>query len=102
MTPNPAPSCGRLFTAFLLLAASIMITLGWNLFLVVKEHQAANALTAQMNLTLVQAMQTEEKFKVLVADLIELAKTDLDAETIVKRYHIAFTPPPDTTSGGSK
>lgn len=80
------------FPAVMLLALSLVILLAWNLFIVVNQYRVGTSISAQMDVQIEQAAQTEEKLKLIMGDLVDLAKTDTDAETIVKRYKIAFNP----------
>ena len=81
------------FLPLLLVGLSSVILLGWNLIIVVKQHSEAVKITAAQESQLVQAAQAEVKLKQMMADLVALAKTDTDAETIIKRYGISFSGP---------
>lgn len=81
------------FAPITLLALGIIILLGWNLYIVVNQHSNGVRISAQQEVQLEQANQTELRLKQMMTELVDLAKDDTDAETIVKRHGIAFTPP---------
>ena len=86
------------FSAFLpvsLVALSSVILLTWNMIIVGNQHSNAVRISAQQDIQLAQAAQAEVKLKQMMSDLVDLSKSDTDAETIVKRYGIAFTPAPN-------
>jgi hypothetical protein len=88
------------FSAFLpvaLLALASIILLTWNLIIVINQHSNGVRISAQQEIQLAQATQAEAKLKQMMTDLVEMAKDDTDAETIVKRYGIAFNPPENGT-----
>ncbi len=85
-----APSA---FLPVSLIALSSIVLLTWNLIIVVNQHYNGVRISAQQEIQFAQAVQAETKLKQMMSDLVDLAKTDTDAETIVKRYRIAFTPP---------
>ena len=96
---NEAP--GKQFSAFIpvcLIAISMLILLAWNLVVVNNQHRAGRQISAQQEAQMAQAGQVEAKLKQMMLDLVDLAKTDTDAETIVKRYNISFTQPAATTA----
>ena len=89
-------STSKTFNAFLpvvLIGLSSVILLGWNLIIVVKQHSEAVKITAAQEAQMAQAAQAEIKLKQMMSDLVTLAKTDTDAETIIKRYGISFSAP---------
>lgn len=91
-TPIPEKSYSA-FLPIVLIALSSLILLGWNLFIVINQHSASLRIIAQQDLQIAQANQVETKLKQMMTDLVDLAKEDTDAATIVKRYGIAFKPP---------
>ena len=97
-TQDTVPSA---FLPVCLVALSSVILLTWNLIIVVNQHSAAVRISSQQEVQLAQAIQAETKLKQMMSDLVELSKTDTDAETIVKRYGIAFTPPAGTAGSVS-
>lgn len=81
------------FSAFLpvvLIAVGIITLLSWNLLLAINQHSAGVRISAQQELQMTQAAQTEQKLKAMMSDLLELSKTDKDADAIIKRYKIAL------------
>ena len=93
-TQKPAASS---FLPIGLLALSSLVLLTWNLIIVTNQHSNSKNILAQQEKQISQSIETEAKVKAMMTDLISLARTDADAETIVKRYGIAFTP---TQAGG--
>ena len=96
---NPTPA--KQFSAFLpvcLLAISSLLILFWNLKIVRDQHAASVQFVAQLDTQLAQALQAEVKLKQMMADLLDISKTDTDAATIVKRYGISFSPTPAATT----
>ncbi|MEI6514707.1 MAG: hypothetical protein WCO77_01910 [bacterium] len=92
-------STPSVFLPISLIALSSIVLLTWNLIIVVNQHYNGVRISAQQEIQFAQAMQTETKLKQMMSDLVDLSKTDTGAETIVKRYRIAFTPQagnPDT------
>lgn len=78
------------FMPVLLVTLAVTIVFAWNLWIAVNQHTAGVRITAQQDVQTSQAAQLEQKLKAMMGDLVELAKTDMDAETIVKRYRISF------------
>lgn len=96
MNTQPAVKTYSAFIPLVLIALSVIILFAWNLMVALNQHSAGVRISAQQELQVTQAAQTEEKLKAMMTDLVELAKSDTDAETIMKRYKIAFTPPAKT------
>lgn len=80
------------FLPVLLLSFCLLALLSWNLYLVANQHTEAQRGKEQLLVQLDQAVRTEQRLKLLMTDLIELSKQDKEAEEIVSRYKIAFTP----------
>lgn len=78
------------FPAILLIALSVAILLAWNLYQMNLVRSNSIRISAQQDVQLTQARQTEEKLRLMMTDLVKLAKSDADAQAIVKRYNIAF------------
>ena len=78
------------FLPVVLIALGVVILLSWNLMLAIKQHSNGLRINGQQELQLAQATNAAEKLQAMMTDLIDLAKTDTDAETIVKRYKIAY------------
>lgn len=81
------------FLPVTLFALTGIILLSWYLYIVINQHSNGVRIIAQLEVQLAQATQAEAKLKQMMTDLVEMAKDDSDAETIVKRYGIAFNPP---------
>lgn len=91
---NPTPE--KSFSAFLpvtLITLSIIILLGWNLHIAIRQHMNGVRILAQQDAQLDQATQAEAKLQQMLTDLVAMAKDDAEAQAIVKRHGIAFTPP---------
>lgn len=90
---NIQPTPVKTYNAFLplvLISLGIIALFSWNLMLAEQQHSAALRISIQQEIQLTQATQTETKLKGMMADLIELAKQDKDAEKIVARFKIAI------------
>lgn len=81
------------FPAVMLIAASVAILLAWNLYQTSVARSNGIRVSAQQEIQLTQAVQTEEKLRLMMTDLVELAKSDADAKSIVTRYNITFNNP---------
>lgn len=90
MKNQPAEKTFSAFPAILLIAMSVAILLAWNVYQIALVRSNSIRILAQQDVQLAQAGQTEEKLRLMMADLVELAKSDADAHAIVKRYNIAF------------
>jgi len=96
MNSQPSDKSFSAFPALFLIAASVIILLSWNASQMLSVHSNGVRISVQQDLQLTQASQTEEKLKQMMSDLVELSKSDTDAETIVKRYKIVFNNPTPT------
>jgi len=84
------------FSAFLpvtLVALSSCILMSWNLLILVNQHSDSLMLIGRQDVQMAQASQAEAKLTQMMTDLVNLAKEDADAATIVKRHGIKFNPP---------
>lgn len=93
MNTETTPKAISPFLPLLLVGLSCFVLMGWNLIIVVRQHSDAVKITAQQDMQLAQSAQAEIKLKQMMSDLVTLAKTDTDAETIIKRYGISFSAP---------
>lgn len=83
-----------LFWPFSLVSLSLVVFLGWQVSLSVRQYIGSVRVAEQQDLLAAQAVQTEAKFQAMVMDLMTLAKTDKDAKEIVTRYGIQFNSSP--------
>ncbi len=91
MRKPSTPTEGRSpFLPLLLIAASLIMVLSWNLAMAWKQKTHVDRTAIQQEIQLDQAVQAEAKLRAIMTDLLELAKTDADASAIVKRYKIAI------------
>jgi hypothetical protein len=94
---NPHEENTALFTPFwplCLMAVSLAAFLGWQVMTAARQYIAALRLADQQTLLAGQAAQAESKLQAMMMDLLELAKTDADAQAIVGKYGIKFNPAP--------
>lgn len=93
MNSQSAKGTFSAFPAILLVAASVAILLVWNLYQIALVRSNGLRISAQQDIQLAQAGQTEEKIRLMMTELVELAKRDADAKAIVTRYNIVFNNP---------
>lgn len=93
MNSQPAEKSSSLFIPFLLLGLGVIVLFGWNLWIAASQHAEGIRISAQQEVDGAQAARLEERLKLMMEDLVALAKTDTEAAAIVTRYKIAFTPP---------
>jgi hypothetical protein len=75
------------------LAAAVIIFLAWNIVVGARQYVGGLRISDQQAAASVQAAQAEEKLRTMLMDLVALSKTDADAQTIVSKYQINFSPP---------
>ncbi len=83
-----------LFWPFCLVSLSLVVFLGWQVSLSVRQYIGSVRIAEQQDLLDAQAVQTEAKFQSMVMDLMALARTDPDARKIVDKYGIKYNPAP--------
>lgn len=79
------------FSSFLplcLLAASLIIVLGWQMTLSVQQYLATVEIAGKQAVMGEQAAQAESKLQAMMTDLLQLAKTDPEAKLIVTKYRV--------------
>ena len=76
------------FWPLCLMATSLVIILGWQLNVGVQQYIASLRMSEQQAVMANQAAQTESKLQSMMSDLLLLAKTDTEAQTIVAKYNI--------------
>ena len=90
MNNQPAPKSYSAFLPLVLIALGVILLFSWNLSIALNQQTAGVRISAQQDLQLAQAAQTEQKLKIMMTDLLELSQTDKEAEAIIKRYKIAI------------
>ena len=80
------------FWPLCLMAVSLAMFLGWQVFMAVRQYIALQRVADQQTLLTGQAAQAETKLQAMTMDLLELAKTDAEAKAIVAKYKIKFNP----------
>jgi cell division protein FtsB len=87
---NDHSSSSNAFWPVTLLAISLIAILIWQLVLGIQAKQNLQAQVAlpQRKQTIDQAKKVQTDLEKLVNDLLEAAKTDKDAQTIVEKYQI--------------
>ena len=97
---NPSEeNVNKIITSFwplCLLAVSLTVLLVWQVTLAGQQYVALVRLSDQQVVMTQQAVQTENKLKTMMMDLLELAKTDADARAIVTKFNIQYAPPPSS------
>jgi hypothetical protein len=81
------------------MAFSLVIILGWQLTIGVQQYIASLRMADQQAVMATQAAQTESKLQSMMTDLLLLAKTDPEAQTIVAKYNIKMNADKSGTSG---
>ena len=76
-----------------LVALSVLIFLGWQVFVASRQHFALIRMSEQQAVLVNQAAQTESKIQSMMTDLLRLALTDADAKAIATKYRITYNPP---------
>jgi hypothetical protein len=81
------------FWPIVFMAVSLGLVLLWNLVASIRGYAAALRMEDQQTLASAQAFDAEEKLKVLMMELLVLAKQDPDAKTIADKYQIRYNAP---------
>jgi hypothetical protein len=76
------------FWPLLLIGASLMMVLGWELWVAVATQQNANQVLNQQTKVAAEAKQVQGNVEKLVRGLVDLAKTDDHAKAIVDKFSI--------------
>lgn len=76
------------FWPLCLMASSLVILLGWQLNVGVQQYIASQRMADQQATLAAQAAQTESKLQAMMSDLLLLAKTDAEAQSIITKYNI--------------
>lgn len=94
---NPREENTKVFSPFwplCLLALSLAGFLGWQVTAAAQQRSALLRLADQQALLSEQAAQAAGKLQAMMMDLLELSRTDADAQSIVDKYGIKFNPAP--------
>ena len=82
-----------LFIPFILLAASLLLLLTWQLYLTKLQYSGLKGTRIQLAETLkqrepqaAQGVEIQNRLKALAIDILHLAKTDKAAEAIARKY----------------
>lgn len=81
------------FGPSVLLALSLAMVLGWNVFQAWRQQQVIKRMLAQNVVVLQQAAATELRLQALLMELVTLAQTDPQAKSIVEKYQIRYNQP---------
>jgi hypothetical protein len=82
------------FIPLVLVCASILVVLGWELVVAGQMRSNARSLRDQQTQMVEQSRKVQGSVEKLARDLIELAKTDDDAKALVTKYAISVAAPP--------
>lgn len=97
---NMSESSNTSFSPFgplCLMALSLIIILGWQLTVGIEQYLGSIRMVDQQAAIANQAAQTESKLQAMMTDLLLLAKTDTEAQTIISKYNIKLNvDKPDT------
>jgi len=102
---NTTPVVTSTFLPQFLVALSIGIFFGWQVFSASRQYFALMRVSDQQSVLVNQAAQTEAKIQSMMTDLLKLSATDADAKAIATKYRITYTPPrqpalPEQPAGG--
>ena len=82
-----------LFTPFIILAASLLFLLAWQLYLTKLQYSGLKGTKTQLAESLkqrepqaAQGAEIQNRLKALAIDILQLAKTDKAAEAIARKY----------------
>ncbi len=104
--PSSGPTPG-LFIPFIILAASVLVFLVWQISNVQSQRTSLAKAKAEVAEAIqkrepqvAQAIEMKTRFEALGMDLLELSKTDEKAMAIVKKYNIQRALPPTDAGAG--
>ena len=98
---NPCEENKTRFTFFwplCLMAVSLAAFLAWQLKGAEQQCADLQQLVDQQAFLAVKSVQAERKFQGMLSDLLELAKSDPDARSLVEKYSIQFNPTSSSSS----
>ena len=92
---SPRRRTAGIFIPFVLLSASVLFSLLWQIMSVQSQRTASNTTKAQLadaikkrEPQVAQAVEIKNRLEALAIDLLELSKTDPTAQAIVKKFDI--------------
>ena len=96
----PRPETTGLFIPFILLAVSVLLFLIWQVANVQSQRSGLKTMKMQMEEAIrarepqvEQAIQINNRFEAFAIDLLELARTNENAQAVVKRHDIQRAAP---------
>lgn len=89
------------FLPLTLLAFSLLITMAWQIFLSLQTRSNARAQFEQRKQLVEQSTKIQSSLQNLVNDLLKLAETDKDAQSVVNKYQIRRKEPLSAPAAGS-
>jgi hypothetical protein len=96
-TPEISTNQYTTFWPICLVTLSFGVLLAWQVLLAGQQYINLQRVAEQQVITTQQASQAEGKLQAIMMDLVELAKTNPEAQTIVKKYGIKINPPATPT-----
>jgi predicted negative regulator of RcsB-dependent stress response len=81
------------FWPVLLIGLSLIIIFGWEIWVGVETRQTAQQLQDQQEKVVEQSKQVQAGLEKLVRGLVDLAKTDEEAQKLVTKFGIKITNP---------
>jgi cytochrome c-type biogenesis protein CcmH/NrfF len=97
----PSPLAAPTYHGFwpvLLISLSLVLILGWEIWVGVLTRQSAQQLQEQQVRLVEQATQVQTRLEKLVRALVELGKTDEEAKRLVAKFGIKINQPAAPTS----
>jgi hypothetical protein len=86
------------FWPVLLISVSLVLIFGWEIWVGILTRQSAQQLQEQQLRPVDQATQVQTRLEKLVRALVELAKTDEEANKLVTKFGIKINEPAAPTS----
>lgn|GEM_PF-1236578 len=91
--PPPEPAHFNGFWPVLLIGASLILIFGWEICVGIDTRQTAQQLQDQQEKVVEQSKKVQANLEKLVRGLVELAKTDEEAQKLVNKFGIKITNP---------
>jgi outer membrane biosynthesis protein TonB len=92
-TPEKPAYTFDAFVPIILISASLLILLVWNVAVLVRDVNNAMLVRTQQNVARAQAVGAEEQMKALMMELLGMAQADQDAKAITDKYQIRYNAP---------
>ena len=93
MKREPSPSSHDIFWPVVLISASIMLVLIWEIRVNILDRQFALETQERQTRQVEQSKKTQDGLEKLVRGLVELSKTDEEASKLVNKYQIKLKNP---------